>query len=78
MSMFLLIYLVLCICAALVGRDTLLGSIGTFVVSLIFTPILVLLALVLFGPRHPRYPRYPRYERHARDDRYPEDDRTRG
>jgi len=75
MSMFLLIYLVLCICAALVGRDSRLGSVGIFVVSVIFTPILVLLVLVLFGPRYPRYPPPARYPRHAR---YPEDDRTRG
>lgn len=60
MSMFLLIYLVVCACVAMIGRDTLLGPFGIFVVSVVFTPILVLLILVLFGPRHPPYVRYPR------------------
>jgi hypothetical protein len=44
------LYVVVCLLAAYFGRATRLGYWGTFVVSLIFTPFLVVLFLLLFAP----------------------------
>jgi hypothetical protein len=43
------LYVVVCALAAYFGRNTRLGYWGTFVVSLIFTPFLVVIILLLFG-----------------------------
>jgi hypothetical protein len=43
------LYVVVCALAAYFGRNTRLGYWGTFVVSLIFTPFLVVIVLLLFG-----------------------------
>jgi hypothetical protein len=45
------LYVVVCALAAYFGRGTRLGYWGTFVVSLIFTPFLVVIFLLLFAPR---------------------------
>jgi len=45
------LYVVVCALAAYFGRSTRLGYWGTFVVSLIFTPFLVVIFLLLFAPR---------------------------
>jgi hypothetical protein len=44
-----ILYIVVCALAAYFGRDTRLGYWGTFLVSLIFTPFLVVIILLLFG-----------------------------
>jgi hypothetical protein len=44
------LYVVVCLLAAYFGRGTRLGYWGTFVVSLILTPFLVVLFLLLFAP----------------------------
>lgn len=46
-----ILYIVVCALAAYFGRHTRLGYGGTFVVALLFTPLLVVLALLLFAPR---------------------------
>ena len=77
MSAFVLIYVLLCLAVAIMGRRTLIGPVGVFVVCLIFTPILVLLFLALLGPRYPAGSSGPpaRHTRHTeRLVYYPEDD----
>jgi hypothetical protein len=44
------LYVVVCALAAYFGRNTRLRYWGTFVVSLIFTPFLVVIVLLLFAP----------------------------
>jgi hypothetical protein len=56
MSAILLIYLILCLAVAFMGRHTRIGPTGVFVVCIIFTPILALFFLSLFGPRYDRKP----------------------
>jgi hypothetical protein len=48
------LYVVVCLLAAYFGRNTRLGYWGTFVVSLIFTPLLVVIVLLLFGASRQR------------------------
>jgi hypothetical protein len=44
-------YVVLCFLTAIIGRPTRAGYWGTFLISLLITPLLAFIFLVLFGPR---------------------------
>ena len=44
------LYVAVCALAAYFGRNTRVGYWGTFILSLIFTPFLVVIVLLLFGP----------------------------
>ena len=43
-------YILLCFLAACIGRYRRMGFYGTFIVSLLITPLVMLLLLTLFGP----------------------------
>jgi uncharacterized membrane protein YkvI len=49
-SIALILYVVFSILVGLCGSQRRMGFIGTFIVSLLFTPILVLIVLLLTGP----------------------------
>jgi hypothetical protein len=49
-SIALILYIVFCILVGLCGSQRRMGFIGTFVVSLLFTPVIVLIVLLLTGP----------------------------
>ena len=49
-SIGLILYVVFSILVGLCGSQRRMGFIGTFIVSLLFTPILVLIVLLLTGP----------------------------
>ena len=44
-------YLVACIAVAYVGRNRRIGALGFFLCSLVLTPLLILLILVLTAPK---------------------------
>jgi hypothetical protein len=44
------IYVLACLLTALFGRQRRMGAIGTFLMSLLITPVLMLLVLALTGP----------------------------
>jgi hypothetical protein len=44
------IYLVLCVVVAFRGRRTPLGVLGTFLISIVLTPIIVFVGLILMTP----------------------------
>jgi len=46
----LIVYVVFCILVGMCGSQRRIGFIGTFIVSLIVTPVLVLIVLLLTGP----------------------------
>jgi FtsH-binding integral membrane protein len=46
----LILYVVFCVLVGLCGSQRRMGFIGTFIVSLLFTPVLVLIILLLTGP----------------------------
>lgn len=45
------LYLVLCVVAGIVGRNRLLGFWGFFLLSLVLTPLLMIIALIVTLPR---------------------------
>jgi hypothetical protein len=47
-----IIYLVFCLLAGLCGIHRRMGFFGTFLMSLVVTPVVVLLVLVLTAPSH--------------------------
>ena len=47
-----IIYLVFCLLAGLCGIHRRMGFFGTFLISLVVTPVVVLLVLVLTAPSH--------------------------
>jgi len=49
-SIALILYVVFSILVGLCGSQRRMGFIGTFIVSLVFTPLLVLIVLLLTGP----------------------------
>ena len=53
----ILMYVVFCILVGLCGSQRRMGFIGTFIVSLFFTPVLVLIVLLLTGPARIDYRR---------------------
>ena len=53
----ILLYVVFCILVGLCGSQRRMGFIGTFIVSLFFTPVLVLIVLLLTGPARIDYRR---------------------
>jgi hypothetical protein len=48
----LILYIVFCILVGICGSQRRMGFIGTFIVSLVFTPVVVLIVLLLTGPSH--------------------------
>lgn len=46
----ILLYLLGCVLVALMGRETAVGFIGQFLISLLMTPVIGLLLLLLFRP----------------------------
>ena len=46
----LIMYVVFCVLVGLCGSQRRMGFIGTFIVSLFFTPVIVLIVLLLTGP----------------------------
>lgn len=49
----ILLYLLLCVIAAFVGKESRLGFWGIFLVALLLTPVLAFLLVLLFGRRDP-------------------------
>jgi uncharacterized membrane protein len=47
-----IIYLVFCLLAGLCGIHRRMGFFGTFLISLVVTPVVVLLVLILTAPSH--------------------------
>lgn len=50
LSIAIVIYLIFCILAGLCGTHRRMGFFGTFLFSLVFTPVVVLLLLILTAP----------------------------
>lgn len=44
-----LVYLVLCLLAGFFGRSTRIGYWGTVVLSVVITPLIVMIGIILFG-----------------------------
>jgi hypothetical protein len=49
-SIAIILYVVFCILVGICGSQRSMGFIGTFLVSLFFTPVIVLIVLLLTGP----------------------------
>jgi uncharacterized membrane protein len=49
-AVLIIIYIVFCVLAGLCGTNRRLGFFGTFLISLIITPVVMLLVLILTGP----------------------------
>jgi hypothetical protein len=47
-----ILYIVFCLLAGLCGSQRRLGFFGTFIISLLVTPVVMLFVLVLTGPAH--------------------------
>lgn len=59
----IIIYLVFCFLTALCGSQRRLGFLGTFIISILITPVLMLIILLLTGPsRGIEWHRPPRSE----------------
>jgi hypothetical protein len=58
-AIILVLYVVFCLLAGLAGSHRRMGFFGTFLLSLVFTPVLVLLLLILTGPSRAERDRYP-------------------
>jgi hypothetical protein len=54
MALLFLTYLVCCLLVAYLARDRVIGFIGFFVLSLIFTPLIMLFVFLLGTPRSNR------------------------
>jgi hypothetical protein len=50
LTILVMIYVIACLFTALFGRHRRMGYIGTFLLSLLITPVLMLLVLALTGP----------------------------
>jgi hypothetical protein len=55
----LITYVVFCILVGICGSQRRMGFIGTFIVSLLFTPVIVLIVLLLTGPTRISWHRRP-------------------
>jgi hypothetical protein len=51
MPLFVLLYIACCLMVAYLARDRILGFVGSFVLSFIFSPFLMLLVYLLGIPR---------------------------
>jgi hypothetical protein len=49
--MFVLYYIIFCVAVAFLGRNRRIGALGFFIVSLLLTPVIALLILVLTTDR---------------------------
>jgi hypothetical protein len=56
-SVGLILYIVFSILVGICGSRRRMGFLGTFIVSLIFTPVIVLIVLLLTGPQRLVLPR---------------------
>ncbi|MDA0703583.1 MAG: hypothetical protein O3A96_10185 [Proteobacteria bacterium] len=52
----LVIYLVVCLLVAYFGRSTRIGYWGTFLVSLVLTPLITIIAIIVLAPKKRDYP----------------------
>ena len=50
MAILFLLYFFACLTVGMLGRDTTLGTFGTVVMSLLLTPFLALILILLFRP----------------------------
>jgi hypothetical protein len=57
LTLFIIVYIAFCVLAGFCGMHRRLGFFGTFLVSLFITPIVMLLALIMFGPTPVERPR---------------------
>jgi hypothetical protein len=48
----IILYVVFCLITGYLGRERRMGFWGAFIVSLLITPLLMVLILILFGPSH--------------------------
>jgi hypothetical protein len=46
----IIIYLVFCLLTALCGSQRRIGFLGTFIISILITPVLMLIVLLMTGP----------------------------
>lgn len=46
------VYIIFCVLTGLYGYDRRMGFFGTFLISLVVTPVLVLAVLLLTAPKH--------------------------
>jgi len=53
-SIAVIVYIVFCVLVGLCGSQRRMGFIGTFVISLFLTPVVVLIVLLLTGPSQRR------------------------
>ena len=51
-SIALILYIVFSLLVGLCGSQRRMGFIGTFILSILFTPVVVLIVLLLTGPSH--------------------------
>jgi hypothetical protein len=49
-SILIVVYVVFCVLVGLCGSKRRMGFLGTFIVSFLFTPVVVLIVLLLTGP----------------------------
>lgn len=49
------IYMVVCLLVAYFGRNTRIGYWGTFLVSLVLTPLITIVAVIVLGPKRRNY-----------------------
>jgi hypothetical protein len=59
MAIAVVLYVIFCLLAGLAGSQRRMGFFGTFLLSLVLTPVLVLLLLILTGPSRDVPDRYP-------------------
>ena len=62
-TIFILIYLVFCLLVGLCGSQRRLGFLGTFILSLFITPVVMVIILLLTGP-----PRGAEWRQHPQGD----------
>ncbi|HEY1365322.1 MAG TPA: hypothetical protein VGF60_23970 [Xanthobacteraceae bacterium] len=52
LALLIILYVVLCLLTGYLGRYRRMGYTGTVLLSLLITPVLMVLILALFGPSH--------------------------
>lgn len=53
MPIFIVLYVLLSLVVAVVGRSRMMGFFGSLLFSLVLTPIVMVVILLLTAPRHP-------------------------
>jgi uncharacterized membrane protein len=59
MAIAIILYVVFCVLTGLCGTQRRMGFFGTFLLSLVLTPVIVLLLLILTGPSRAERDRNP-------------------